>query len=178
VEKENSHIGEFIERYRFYIGGGLLILILVGTGILLWKENYFKPKQEARILNQESRIKELTDEVSKIQETITKQTTNSNNQPSNTIAPAQDAGQVAGASASQPASQPASKSATAPKGKININSATLSQLDSLTGIGPVYAQRIIDYRNERGGFKSIDELKNVKGIGEKTFDKFKNEIAI
>ncbi len=65
-----------------------------------------------------------------------------------------------------------------PLGKVNINTASLSELDSLPGIGPTYAQRIIDYRNNNGGFKSIDELKNVKGIGDKTFDKFKESVTI
>jgi competence protein ComEA len=54
----------------------------------------------------------------------------------------------------------------------------LAELDSLPGIGPVYAQRIIDYRNANGGFKNIDEVKNVKGIGEKTFEKFKELISV
>jgi len=63
-------------------------------------------------------------------------------------------------------------------GTVNINTASSSQLDSLPGIGPAYAQRIIDYRNANGGFKTIEEVKNVKGIGDKTFDKFKDQITI
>jgi len=63
-------------------------------------------------------------------------------------------------------------------GKINLNRATLDQLDSLTGIGQVKAQAIIDYRNSQGGFKSLEELMNVKGIGQATFDKIKGELTI
>ncbi|MGI6224983.1 MAG: helix-hairpin-helix domain-containing protein [Peptococcales bacterium] len=63
-------------------------------------------------------------------------------------------------------------------GKININTATLDQLDTLSGIGPSKAQAIIDYRNSQGRFKSIEELMNVKGIGQATFDKIKNKITI
>ncbi|NLT94152.1 MAG: competence protein ComEA [Clostridia bacterium] len=63
-------------------------------------------------------------------------------------------------------------------GKINLNTATLEQLDSLTGIGPSKAQAIIDYRNSKGGFKSIEELMNVKGIGQATFDKIKDQVTI
>lgn len=63
--------------------------------------------------------------------------------------------------------------------KININTATEEQLSStLDGIGDVMAKRIIDYRNQNGGFKNIDELKNVPGIGDKTFEKLKNSITV
>jgi len=63
-------------------------------------------------------------------------------------------------------------------GKININTATLDQLDTLSGIGPSKAQAIVDYRNSQGGFKSTEELMNVKGIGQATFDKIKDQITI
>lgn len=61
---------------------------------------------------------------------------------------------------------------------VNINAATAQELDSLPGIGPTYAQRIIDYRTSNGGFKSIEEIKKVKGIGDKTFEKFEDKISI
>ena len=50
---------------------------------------------------------------------------------------------------------------------VNINTATVQELDALPGVGEVIAQRIVDYRNTHGPFKSVDELLNVKGIGEK-----------
>lgn len=62
--------------------------------------------------------------------------------------------------------------------KININTASAAELDKLSGIGPTYAQRIIDYRNAQGGFKSITEIQNIKGIGPVTFEKIKDQIEI
>jgi len=52
-------------------------------------------------------------------------------------------------------------------GSININTATAQELDALPGVGPAIAQRIIEFRKQRGGFRSIDELDQVKGIGPK-----------
>lgn len=62
--------------------------------------------------------------------------------------------------------------------KININTADISELTSIDGIGEEMAQKIIDKRNELGGFKSIDQIKEVKGIGDKKFDFLKNYITV
>jgi competence protein ComEA len=56
-------------------------------------------------------------------------------------------------------------SAGAPVGPVHLNSATLEQLDTLPGVGPVTAQKILDYRDEHGAFSSVDELDSVPGIG-------------
>ena len=61
---------------------------------------------------------------------------------------------------------------------ININTATLDQLDTLPGIGPAIGQRIIDYREKIGGFKRIEEITQVSGIGEATFAKIKDSITV
>jgi comEA protein len=63
------------------------------------------------------------------------------------------------------------KEAATPQNPINLNTATLAELESVPGIGPVKAQRILDYRSAHGAFKSIDELDNVKGFGKKTVSK-------
>jgi competence protein ComEA len=57
----------------------------------------------------------------------------------------------------------------APSGPISLSSASVAQLDTLDGIGPTLAQRIVQYRDSHGGFRSVDELKQVEGIGEKRF---------
>lgn len=56
---------------------------------------------------------------------------------------------------------------------INLNLAQTSDLTEIPGIGPSKAELIINYREEKGGFKTVEELKEVKGIGEKTFEKLK-----
>lgn len=61
---------------------------------------------------------------------------------------------------------------------ININTASSSELQSLTGIGEVKAGAIIEYREQNGGFSSVDELINVKGIGEKTLEKIRDRIIV
>ncbi|MFB7556376.1 helix-hairpin-helix domain-containing protein [Streptomyces brevispora] len=54
-------------------------------------------------------------------------------------------------------------------GPVSLNSATAEQLDTLPGVGPVLAQHIVDYRTQHGGFRSVDELREVNGIGDRRF---------
>ena len=68
--------------------------------------------------------------------------------------------------------------ATISQGKINLNTATVDELQQLNGIGLKKAQAIIDYRVKQGKFKNIEELNNVKGIGPKLFEKNKNLIRV
>ena len=62
--------------------------------------------------------------------------------------------------------------------KVNINTANQSELDSLPGIGPSIAQKIIDYREENGNFKTIEELQNVKGIGDAKYEEIKDRVTV
>lgn len=62
--------------------------------------------------------------------------------------------------------------------KININSATEEELELLPGIGPAFAKRIVEFRREYGKFKNIEAIKQVKGIGEKKFQKIRDLISI
>lgn len=64
------------------------------------------------------------------------------------------------------------------KGKINLNKADLSSLQTISGVGAKRAQDILDYRDSQGGFKTIDDLKNVSGIGEKTLEKLRQDVTL
>ncbi len=63
-------------------------------------------------------------------------------------------------------------------GVVNLNTATVADLDTLPRIGPAMAQRILDYREANGPFQSVDELANISGIGEKTFDALKDLVTV
>ena len=61
---------------------------------------------------------------------------------------------------------------------VNINTATPAELDGVKGIGPSKAQAIVDYRTKNGPYKSLDDLKNVKGFGDKSLARLKGELSI
>ncbi|MEU6675973.1 ComEA family DNA-binding protein [Streptomyces sp. NPDC046925] len=81
-------------------------------------------------------------------------------------APAVPAAPGAGSAAGPPGASPAAQ--------VGLNTATAEQLDELPGVGPVLAQHIIDYRTEHGGFRSVDELREVNGIGDKRYADLQN----
>ena len=72
----------------------------------------------------------------------------------------------------------AGSKASAPRGPININRATASDLDSLDGIGPVIAKRIIAFRTANGPFTAVEDLLKVSGIGDAKFAQFKEKISV
>jgi len=86
------------------------------------------------------------------------------------------AAQKSQASSGRPAAS--AKSVATPAAPVNLNTATQSQLETLPGIGPKAAQRILDYRQKNGNFKKIEDLMHVKGIGEKSFLKLKPLITV
>jgi competence protein ComEA len=82
-------------------------------------------------------------------------------------------------SKSAPAAVPAGATApAAPSQPLNLNTATLEQLDTLDGVGPATAQKILDYRTEHGGFSSVDELDQIPGIGEKRLAAFRESLRV
>jgi competence protein ComEA len=80
-----------------------------------------------------------------------------------------------GAATSAPSTSAAGGSTTGP---INLNTATAEQLDTLDGVGPVMAQKIIAYREQHGGFGSVDELDRIPGIGEKRMAGLRDQVTV
>ena len=62
--------------------------------------------------------------------------------------------------------------------KININKATMGDLMKLKGIGPAFAERIVSFREKHGPFENAEDIKRVKGIGERTYEKMKEQIKL
>lgn len=65
-----------------------------------------------------------------------------------------------------------------PPSVINLNSATPAELDSLPGVGPVIAQRILDWRSAHGGFTNVEQLRDVSGIGDRTFERLRDLVTV
>jgi competence protein ComEA len=80
-----------------------------------------------------------------------------------------------GVPAGTPAVSPGGPSGTA---QVDLNTATVAQLEALPGVGPVLAQRIVDWRTEHGRFSTVDELQEVSGVGEKKFESLKPHVRI
>ncbi|MGW8792364.1 helix-hairpin-helix domain-containing protein [Streptomyces althioticus] len=78
-------------------------------------------------------------------------------------------GGPAPAAAAAPAGPAGTGAAAGPTAPVSLNTATVDQLDTLPGVGPVLAQHIVDYRTRNGGFRSVDELREVNGIGDRRF---------
>lgn len=80
---------------------------------------------------------------------------------------------------SGPGEEPAAGGAGSEQGgAINLNTATLADLETLPGIGPALAQRILDYREKNGGFRAVEDLLEVPGIGPKKFEELRDHVAV
>lgn len=139
---------DFIYKYRFVIGGFLVAIILAGSGFLIWNKFY-----QGKANEENSQVTELQKQNDQLRTQLSQNSS-------------QD---IAGAATSN--TQSASD-------KININTASATDLDKLPGIGPVRAGNIVAYREGKGGFKTIEEIKNIKGIGDATFEKMKDLITV
>ena len=80
-------------------------------------------------------------------------------------------------SSAQSKASPPKPTATA-AAPVNLNTATAEQLATIPGVGPKMAERIIDYRQKNGGFKKVEDLMNVSGVGEKSFLKMKPLVTV
>ena len=103
----------------------------------------------------------------------------------NLAAKAQDGRQIlvperarAGRAAGAPAAAGSGAAPSAPGAPVNLNTATLEQLDALDGIGPATAQSILDFREEHGGFGSVEELGQIPGIGEKRLATLREAVTV
>ena len=186
---------DFIYKKRTLIGGVLILIILIGAGLIIFSLN--KNKEEIKtadnnteiIVDIEGAVKNpgvyklkngnivqdainaaggLNENVDNdlMAKDINRAETLKNNQKLLIPILAHTSQQVAG-----------TNTETVSAGKINLNTARLEQLDSLPGIGQVYAQRIIDYRKKKQ-FSSTQEVMEIQGIGEKTYEKIKELITI
>ena len=177
--KQTDWLNNFIIKYRYFIGIFLIISIFIASAILLWQKQKENNSNSAVLQLQnsvqslEENQKNLFDKYNELIGVL-----NSRQTVVESSSSVIKTSLVSTPSASSKSSPPSPSPPSQSSGKINLNSASLSQLDTLSGIGPVYAQRIIDYRNANNGFKSIEEIKNIKGIGDKTFEKFKDKITI
>jgi competence protein ComEA len=83
-----------------------------------------------------------------------------------------------GAAAGAPATGGTPGSGEAPSAPISLNTATPEQLDQLEGVGPATVQKILEFRKEHGGFRSVDDLKQITGIGPKRFEALKDKVRM
>jgi competence protein ComEA len=89
-------------------------------------------------------------------------------------APAPQTGSAGTGAGSAVAGSTGAGTGAGPPAPVSLNTATAEQFDTLPGVGPVLAQHIIDYRAQHGGFRSVDELREVNGIGERRFADLRN----
>jgi len=165
-EKKKENL---LEKFKFYLLGALALVVLSGSFVLIWQIQKQSPKEEVSKNSElENQIADLNKKIDSLNTSLEEAKNASPVIESESYVSSSSSGQVAGDETSS----------SYVSGAVNLNSASSSQLDSLPGIGPAYAGRIIEYREANGGFKSIEEIQNVKGIGPKTFEKLRDLITV
>lgn len=164
----DERVLEWVENHRILIGGGLVAAVLAGAIALSILSRQPQVVEKSIV---DPAIEEQLVELRQQNDLLRKQIEEIN------------AAKVAGASAKLEnkktvAKQNISAPGAAQSDQININTADQKALESLPKIGPAIAQRIIDYRVANDGFKTIENIKNVKGIGDKIFEQIKNQIRV
>lgn len=193
-EKERPSLERWLENHKYQVGLVLILILLIGV-IIYGAESYNRSpslddsqstdaiaavKKEMNDIRQEneilkSKLNELNTKLDEIKNVFANSQIN-NGQTNNEVD-----GKVAGVSVGRPAtsqSSPPLNNQSQSSGMININTASASELEKLPGVGPARSADIIQYRNANGGFKSPEEIMNIRGIGEKTFEKMKGMITV
>ncbi len=186
----------FIEKYKTYIGIGLVALILIGGGLLLFSSPESKPIEitETSALNSEKIKVDVEGAVKKpgvyemegdarVIDVIKAAGGALGNADLSAVEVSLAAKLIDGQRIVVPVKGDVLSSSSSTQSvnksvKIHINRATQAELEALPGIGEVLASRIIEYRETKGSFKNIEEIKNVKGIGDAKFEDIKNLITI
>lgn len=191
--KWNLKINEFIDKYKLIISGILILIILISGGYLLFTN---RNNGNVEIIDPDSNKNGAILKVDV--EGAVKNPGVYNLKPEDRIEdaikaaggplPEADLSKVSKGLAAKvtdgekiiiPYGSSSSVSSNSEQGdKVNINTASLAELDTLPGVGEATAQKIIDYREQNGYFTSIEDIMNVSGIGEVKFEKIKDMITI
>lgn len=170
-QKTKKDKGQFLEKLKLFALFFVSIGIIVGSFFLFWQIQKQNAPRTGSDQNEQlrSEVESLNKKIEELNKSLGEVKSETETKVETTVV-SSGSGKVAGESTQADGAEIS--------GKINLNMASVTELDSLPGIGPSYAQRIIEYRDANGGFKSIEEVQNVKGIGPKTFEKMQDLITI